>query len=453
MDPMQPHDPALEKLRESYLSGMLERLEARSKHLAVLQRGFVGFGALFLLLVALPFVGLHRERAAANAELAEVRSGAEEVAVALEAYGAAAEGFVELRDVIGRAAYELRDALRTLPLLAASQGAANSAPPPFVQAAPIQSALDPVGQQAPLEPSPASACAWLNDPAAETDCVVGRIITGQFDRYAEILEASVIRPVQELPSGIASRPDSAALRAGLDSLRLAFENRLASEPQFWLTLGGKVDFFAEVARDLDHFWTRFGFEQELAALRETEGELRADAAELERSIEALGERETALDARLAAIESPLGRLPIGLVEGLQLYPLLMAIGFGWCFGVLAEVVALRRALQSEYGRGSAELARWSDRYVSLLAPLPAAEAETRSQGLVGRALFFAPVALFGIGCLLVVYYWTAWADTTRGLVLDPWLYGALYVLAATGLVVGSRRALDLLGEARTSPSP
>src|SRR5688500_2343198 len=118
MSTPQVEDQSLAKLREEYLTRLVERYEARSKTFRSLLYGFVGFGSVFLLLVLIPFVGLHRQREALNGQLDTVARQAGELAVALEAYGKATAGFAALRAAIDGGADELR---ASLPRLAAQR--------------------------------------------------------------------------------------------------------------------------------------------------------------------------------------------------------------------------------------------------------------------------------------------------------------------------------------------
>lgn len=448
----QPEDPALAKLREEYLRQLVERYEARSKTFRTLLYGFVGFGSVFLLLVLMPFVGLHRQREAVNGQLDTVTRRAADLAVALDAYGKATAGFAALRSAIDGGADELRESLPTLAAPPVSQlptGESNAAFAPNLQQSPVQQQA-PIQPQRPPQQSPLfSACDPRGEPDARMNCRVAEQVRNQFADYAGLLETSVIGPIEKLPAGFTARPDPARLRRGLDSIQTAFEARLQATPRFWEQFGGKLDFFGQLKRDLDGYWTKYGFQEQKDALQAAQQSLDSATAALTARKISLESQEKGLVARLAQIESPLGKLPIGLVEGVQIFPLLMAIGFVWCCAVLIELVGMRRALKEGYRQRGPEQAALTDRHLSLVAPLWIARRDSPALDAGTRALLFTPIAIFGLSCALVMYYWLKWSDADGLSGQDRWLYGTLYLLAAIGLFLAAQRVLDLVRQVRT----
>lgn len=439
-------DQALARLREEYLKQLAERYEARSKTFRTLLFGFVGFGSVFLLLVLMPFVGLHRQRDAVNQELDTVAEQAGDLAIGLDAYETATAGFTTLRSAIDRGADELRE---SLPRLAAPpRSEANAAFAPNLQQSPVQQQV-PNQQARPQQQSVVvSGCDSRAEPDARMNCRVAEQVRSQFAEYKGVLETSVIGPIEKLPAGLAAKPDPARLRSGLDSIQAALEARLEAAPRFWEQYGGKLDFFGELRRELDGYWTKYGFQEQKDALQAAKLRLDSATAALNTRKTSLENQEKSLVARLTQIESPLGKLPIGLVEGVQIFPLLMAIGFVWCCAVLIELVGMRRALKDGYRERGPEQAALTDRHLSLVAPLWIARRDSPALDAGARALLFAPVAIFALSCALVLYYWLKWSDADGLSNQDRWLYGILYLAATAGLVLATRRAFDLVRQVR-----
>jgi hypothetical protein len=450
----QIEDPGLNKLREEYLKQLLERYEARSKTFRTLLFGFVGFGFVFLLLVLMPFVGLRRQHRALNSQLVDANRRADSVAAALAVYGTATRGFTELRRAIDNGAFELRDAIprltRSLELMAEPNiGLAQQVAQQMVQQ---QITQQQVSQQATQQQTGSGQCEVAPDRSARMNCLVSQQVRAQFDRYAQVLEASVIGPIETL-TGKNGGPQATVLRRGLDSIRSGFEARLAATPRFWEQFGGKVDFFGELSRDLDGYWTRFGFQAQSDSLRVAQQRLDTTSAALKTRMTQLEGQEEGLAARLATIESPLGKLPIGLVEGVQIFPLLMAIGFVWICAVLAELAGMRSALQSGYRERDPNQAALTDRHLALIAPLWIADGDSSMRSGAERALLMAPIVLFGLSCVLVVYHWVGLTDAGSLSNQDRWLYGSLYLAAAAGLAIAFRRVLQLIGSEGAAPKP
>jgi hypothetical protein len=435
-------DESLTKLREAYLKQLVERYEARSKTFRTLLYGFVGFGALFLLLVLLPFVGLHRQRDAVNVQIDAAARRAADLKGALDAYGKASAGFTELREAIDGGPDRLRASLRNLadPTSQSNVGQLNAAP--IQQQAPNAPAS--IAQQRPV----LSECDSRGDNDARMNCRVAEQVRSQFTDYASLLESSVIAPIEKLPAAVSTELNATRLRQGLDSIRMAFEARLAATPRFWEFYGGKVDFFGELRRDLDGYWTRFGFDEHKAALEASQRQLDSTWTALQTRKSSLENQEKGLVARLAQIESPLGKLPIGLVEGVQIFPLLMAIGFVWCCAVLIELAGMRRALDDGYRERGPEQAALTNRHLALVAPLWIERRDSSTLDAASRAVLFTPIAIFALSCGLVVYYWVRWSGAEGASRQDGWLYGSLYLIATGVLFIATRRLLVLLGQVR-----
>lgn len=414
----------LERLRGDYLKQLLDRYEARSKGFRKLLFSFVGFGLLFLLLVLLPFIGLHRQRHAVASQLAEVtqRSGVLDTLAA--GYRKAAAGLETLHRAIDHGAFELHDALQSL--------AQPAQPVQSTPQTPFQANAGPSQLQ------PPDSCQSIPN-ANQMNCRVAEQVRGQFQRYRGMLEAGVLGPIRELPASSEAQPDTSLLRAGLDSLNLAFEARLTSRPRFWERFSGKEDFFGSLEGDVDKMWRGLGFDAQQKSLEKTRREVSARKADLEKQRKMLEQEEDTLLVRMAQIESPLGKLPVGLLEAVQIFPLLMAIGFVWCGSVLLELVAIRSALYQGYRRRDPEQAALTDRQLNLVAPLWIDPAETRAQETGAGLVLLAPILLYAVGCSLVLYFWIALATPGTTSTPDRWLYGTLYLAAAFGLCVTWRR--------------
>lgn len=455
MQPSVPHppDPELERLREDYLKQLLDRHETRSKGFRKLLFSFVGFGMLFLLLVQFPFIRLHRERHQVSDRLNDLGRRSGELDLSLAGYQKAADGFETLRKAIDGGAYELRDALRFL-ADAPSPGFSENAPNAMAQQmiAPQSQMQQRQGerqQQQQQQQQLGDPCGSVTDREVRMNCRVAEQVRGQFQRYDDVLENSVLGPIRALPTTAGVKPDTGMLRRGLDSIRVAFEARLSATPRFWERFGGKLDFFGELRGNVDGFWRRFGFEAQKAALETARRGVDSLKTDLEGRQELLEKQEEALAVRLAQIDSPLGKLPVGLLEAVQLFPLLMAIGFVWCSSVLLELVAIRRALYQGYRRRDPEQAALTDRQLNLIAPLWIDPGETRAQDAGAHVVLLAPIVIYLVGCVLVAYHWIGLTGSEASAGLDRWLYGTLYVIAGIGLYVAWRRVQDVARNVRS----
>ncbi len=416
----------VEQAGKEYLGQVVALYESESKTFRTLLSGLLVFGLSFLFLVLVPFVRVHRQHRVIGARLLEIDAESRQVAVGLDAYRAVAQGFDRLRQAVVQGPYELRDALPAI-LSPARQA-------PFEINAPVQQMAQqrPPAQEEDPCGSPAAGADWEN-------CRVAAQVRRQFQQYRSMLDADVLAPLQALPDAPAG-VDLAALPVALDSLRAAYEARLAANPRFWERFSGKTDFFGQMQGNLDEFWRRYGFEDGRAALEAERARLDSLTAALQQREKALETGEEKLAARLAELDSPLGKLPVGLVEAVQMFPLLVAIGFGWCVLVLRRLVALRRAMQEGYARRDPAMADLTERHLALVAPVWV----ERGGPALGRSLLWTPIAVFGVACALVAYHWSLDPGSGDVLALDPWVYGTLYVAAAAGLVYALRQAAALV---------
>lgn len=443
MSASQNEDPGLEKLREEYLKQLMDRYEARSKTFRTLLFGLLGFGAMFLLLVLVPFSSLRRHHHKVSEQLGPLQDQAGQLALAVEAYGKAAQGFGNLRSSIDRAAGELRDALpgisRAVELSPVESNAAF--PQQVQQQIPAQGTLAP------------NACNAAPDREDRMNCHVAAHVRMQFERYSAVLETEVLKPIEALPAGVEGKPNAAKLRSGLEGIQTAFETRLRETPRFWERFSGKIDFYSVLREDLERFWEQSGFRAQEAALATAKKKVDSTLADLKARRTALEDQEKGLSARLADIESPFGKLPVGLIEGVQVFPLLMAIGFAWCWAVLVDLVGMRRALLSGYREAGPDQAMLMDRHLSLIAPLWIGSRNSRTQDSLALLTLFAPIAIFVLGCTVVFYLWSQDAGVGDIAVQNQWLYGALYLLSALGLAVASVKVLGLVSQVRAGAAP
>lgn len=417
----------VERAGNEYFGQVIALYESESKNFRTLLSGVLLFGLLFFFLVLVPFVRVHRQHEVIGARLLEIDAESARVAAGLGAYRTAAEGFESLRRAVVRGPYELRAALPALLSVPARQADVEIN-------APIQQQM----AQRPPRPEEADACGSPTAGLEWANCRVAGQVWEQFQGYRDLLEDSVLAPLRTVPPSAAS--DLTTLPVGLDSLQAAFEARLAENPRFWERFTGKTDFFDQLRGSLDQFWRRYGFEDRRLALELERARLDSLTASLEQRQEALETGEEKLAARLAELDSPLGKLPVGLVEAVQIFPLLMAIGFGWCVFVLRRLAALRQAVREGYQQRDPELADLTERHLAVVAPVWV----DRGHPALRHALLWPPIGIFVAACALVAYHWSLEPGSNEVLVFDPWVYGGLYAAAAVGLYYAARRAAALV---------
>jgi hypothetical protein len=419
-------DPDTDRIRDEFIARLLKQYESRSETLAKVVNGLVLFGFLFFFLILFPFVSLHHQSHRVMAELQGLPAQAHALDSSLRAYRAAAEGIQTLKKAIDRGPFELRDAIQHR--FADAQG-------PMVQQAANQVAAQQVQQQVQQSPPPGDMAIKPNCPGEPEslewmNCQVRRQAERQFTAYEDLLEGSVM-PLRRCRLGGMTTPptDSVELRLGLAKLQSAFQERLARTPEFWKEFHGKVDFYALLTTEVDRFWSesRLGDQEKLldAALHRVQER----QARYQSSLRELGTREEKLAGRLEKMDSPFGKLPLGVLEGVHLFPILLTIGFLICTSMLSELAGLRAALEGAYRERDPDGAVLTPRNVALLAPLWVDPLGPAIQRRIRTLVLLAPMVIALVSIGLVLYNWSI-SRRSQVSELERRVYGILYLICA-----------------------
>lgn len=446
----------LEKVREEHLKRIFDLYEAKSKSFRTVFNGLMGFSFLFLFIILFPYVSIQSE----NHRIAERLKGLpEEIARGkerMEAYRKVEGGVQRLKDEIQRGPQDLRDFISSLESGPARpgrpfqpEGSPNA--PSFLHGQMAQQ-VSPPSQLVSADPCNAlSGEEWVH-------CKVRQEVTRQFQTYREILRQDVVGALQEIPGGAANLVDRAALDRQVGDLQVSFEKKLTANPRFWETYPGKQRLYAKLNEGVEGFWSGYGaaLETHTRRLTQTLEKLQADRTAIEQQQARLKAQEEKVAARLSQIESPLGKLPVGLIESVAVFPVLLAVGFGICVSLLCETVRLRGALHQLYQRRDPDRAVLTDRQIALVAPLwidPADPNQNRTRQLL---ILLSPVAIYAVACGLIGYGWTLPEGTAGAGSVARWAYGGLYLMSLTSFIVGYRKVVAALrgypGECSDSPA-
>lgn len=390
-----PDDP-IAALRGQLAERVRERYEGRLRGFTKLRAGLLLFGGLFLVLILLPYGAMRRDRKTVEAGLAGLPSRVQSLEARVGAYEAASEGLARLRERCAGGAAALRQAVIGFLALPTGTGVPEG---PAAQAPQLQMQM----QQNVAPPMPVSRplrCAGIAERKAWLDCLVAATVRDQFDEYARLLDTEVIAPVQQVDSSAAADSAAGRLQAGLERLRLAVEGRLAENPAFWDTIGGKMDFFSQLEQDIRSLWAQYGFGAQRQALAQALTSARAEQAALTARRDSLAGREKELASRLADIESPLGPVPVGTEDAVQLFPWAMLLGFGVLLWHLREVIGARAAYVADLRREDPAGEVLSPQALDVLAPLPVDPARPWAPQALEWGLTLAPGGLALLGFAL-----------------------------------------------------
>jgi hypothetical protein len=426
-----------EVLKE-HVERVFHRYEGREKSFRSTLFWLLTFTAFFLFLVLLPYLSIQHELLALPERLVQTEAEIKEREGRIDAFWRSHEGFGRLRALIRSGPDQLREFLGSLS-----------------RDVPMAERNAPVVQQMAVQETPQA------DPCAELDgderlgCRVLEHVRGQFKGYRDLLEAEVTGPL--LAAGGADAPlvDPGALKEQMDRLEAGFEARIAENPTFWRAYAEKGEFFVELEEDIGAFWRDYErlIAQQSEVLQREKAALVASQAMLVEDRAGMEQLKGELKTRLDAIDTPFGRLPVGLNEAILGFPVLIAIGFLICMRQLADTASLRSAFAALYRSRDPQGRLLTDRQIALIAPLWLdADVPGRPRALPVLVLA-APFVIFVIAIGAVAYSWQE-TDAFRTVgTLNLRIFAGLYALGLIAFVAGTMDMRRALRDARASVQP
>jgi hypothetical protein len=130
------------------------------------------------------------------------------------------------------------------------------------------------------------------------------------------------------------------------------------------------------------------------------------------------------------MDSPFGKLPLGVLEGVHLFPILLTIGFLICTSMLSELAGLRAALEGAYRERDPDGAVLTPRNVALLAPLWVDPLGPAIQRRIRTLVLLAPMVIALVSIGLVLYNWSISRGAVEVSELERRVYGILYLICA-----------------------
>lgn len=449
---MATDDAARMREIEKDLTGRLfTQYEAKNKSFRATFNWLLTFAGFFLVFVVLPFMSIQYELLSLPRQIARLETEIKGRGEAIAAVTRSHDGFVQLREDIGEGPQEMRaflitarggyDAVidrwrqlragtGTLPAepdtdqFANAPMPANNAPMPSNMEVPLLGGID----------IPPDCVAATEDRVI--GCLVADLSRDLFRDYRDTLETEVLQPLEAAGLLDRLRADRASLSGALDQLEQRLEERLRAKPDFWHSVDEKSSFFQAVGSDMEELWGKYDrtIEGLAASLQDEEGNLRQAQADLDGKRGEMSKLRDEFKSRLKEIETPFGRLPVGLNEALLGFPVLLAVGFLVCAVQLADARRLRLAFAAIYRRSDPGGTIVGEREIALVAPLwPAPE---RSGGLL---LMLAPFLVFAIAVGVVLYSWRM-TDSFRAVgSLSLGIFFALYAVSLIAFLLSLRQ--------------
>ena len=439
-------NPQKKALEDLFANRVYEGYKNRSQEFNKTFGILLAFAAIFMLLIQAPYTLIKSQQASMDQRLLDLQKTTQQLDLKTGLYSKVLQGVDTLRTALRSGPEELRSKIMGLARArerlsgADNIGQSRSRQQPFQQQIQQQQIQQQQIQQQQIQqqiPGPANGC---GDPRSDQwlSCEVQAAVSDQFNKFRGILEQHLFEPLQELAQSGESI-DIQNVQQGLDDLQNEFWETLKNNRQFWLTFSGKVEFFDELNSQVSRFWNTHAAEIEKKASR-----LRSELQTLKDERAALQDRKAqlvsaaaAVEKRIASIESPFGKLPVGLAESIALYPLIIAFGFALVAAKLISAIQLRHEIFKLWRTQDPKKQILTDDQINLMAPLNAVPAAGKSNSPANILLLFSPLLIYAVACLLILYTWTMGTAVSEEELLSGLqpLYGALYVVATVVLVV------------------
>lgn len=462
---MATDDPARRREIEKDLTGRLfAQYEAKAKSVRTTFSWLLTFAGFFLVFVVLPFMSIQYELLTLPSQIARLERETAQRVAAVAAVTRSHNGFVQLGQDIRQGPQQMRDFLirtrgnyeaviarwRSMQAGAGPMAIDSDQSAPYTQTGQLGAQPLPDSGQWSNAPMPSSGgdplFAAVDIPpdcvATAEDrvmsCLVADLSRDLFRGYAETLEREVLEPLDTAGLLARLKTDRDSLRQGLSLLQQRLEERLQAKPEFWHSVDEKSGFFDAVGRDMEELWGNY--DRTIETLNQT---LAAEAASLQAAQGELDGRRNEMAklrdefrARLKEIETPFGRLPVGLNEALLGFPVLLAVGFLVCVVQMTDARRLRAAFAEVYRRSDPEGTVLGDKEVAMVAPLWPSP-ERRGATL----LMLVPFLVFLLAVGVVIYSWRM-TDSFRAVGgLSLAIFFGLYGLSAITFLGSLRFAL------------
>ncbi len=432
-------EESLDKLREEHARRLLSRYEHEAGKFNKLFSGFIAFGLIFFFFALLPYTSIQMEKHAVRNDLEQMRTAGRARTAGLARGNKLLDGLQRLRQAIDQGPARLRNFLLTL----AGEGAAG------------EGSEWPRGESGEFSGrvEQSRGASGFGEPCANPDrdaylnCLVNRETRGYLEEYRRILQQDILPYSEALNPVLPGLSDAQVMEKAFSEFADKLRQHLEENPDFWKTHAGKGRLF-RLDPAVQTLWTEQ--EKHLSAWvervsRELE-QLQRNTARLEQVEKALAAHEQQLTDRVKQLESPLGKLPMGMTEAILVFPLVVMTGFLLYTNAFCASVRPRREYIKLYRAKDSGGALLDNYQLSLVIPLwldplaPGGPAASR------KLLFFLPIPLYLLSCGLIAHLWQFPEAFQASGYLNRWFYGGLYLAGLLLLLHNARRVGQLLEE-------
>lgn len=266
-------------------------------------------------------------------------------------------------------------------------------------------------------------------------CRIDRFVQYQLCEYEQQFSSEILKPLTALKNGNQPLFPQAQLEQQFSEVNTALRQRIAETPKFWHTIQGKGQMEVMLESEIKQFWK--GLSKKLNLLTNKLNQKIKSARDAEKTLKEratqLGKQQKELQSRLSKIQSPIGNLPIGLIESVLIFPVMLAIGFGMATRSLLEQVRLRCCLAKAENEGGTDSDTLSSQELAQVAPLWIEPSHSK----FWRSILLSIPLFTALICLVAIANNTLVAEITllEQASVRPIVYGSLYLLSLLGFLI------------------
>ena len=268
-------------------------------------------------------------------------------------------------------------------------------------------------------------------------CKVDRFVQYQLCEYEQSFDKGVLRSLSTLSDADQPLFNESELADEFQKMREVLRSHIQQKPRFWITVQGKGEMSITLDTEIKNLWK--GLREKIQPVMDGL-DVRIDdgsskIALMKRNQKSLTERQKQLSARITEIESPIGKLPIGLTESVLVFPILLAFGFWFTAGIFVEHAGSRVELKEIEARGELAKESLGSWQIARLAPLWI-DPENNSQIRVVRVLgLLIPFFAFVLTVAAIIYNELTLSSTLFSQVgINAIVYWVLYGISAIGFL-------------------
>jgi hypothetical protein len=454
---VKTNESSLREVREAYRGVVFNRYAASHRAFRNWLGVVITFALLFCALVVWPYVSIQLEEQALPKRLEGLENGIATRESQIALVESALNGIDDLLGDIDQGPQKLRVFLETLGPKAEARFAQGESGGEGT-ASRDQTGQTPMMQQQALPDQSASdICAPIRGYQDWLRCEVRVEVGRMFDEFEDILQNRIEQSLLSLEGP--STSDTAldrekvlltALKTDLstlkDEMQTTLEETLSQNPDFFRRFSGKTDFFGRLREPVDEFQGkhRKQLDEKRTTLTRELGFLNTQLGEARGTQKMLSDRKEEIAARIKAIQTPFGTLPVGLNEAVLLFPILLAAGFVLCTHLLAESIHLRKRYHALWEEEYPDLADYHARQMPVVAPLWIDSQDPAQNRPLRWVLLLLPLMVF-VGVVVVILAAATISDAFfQGVEMGPAILIVLYAVSLAGFAYGVWRVLTPL---------